>query len=497
MSSAEGSQLGSERVWSQRPLVSPDVTQDAVIVVPGIMGSELRDTETGNLLWGLDVRVLERAWRRGDGLQGLHATEEELEGGTGRVSATRLLTRPAWAPFLRGIEPYSDLLGAIAEAAAAPEAVLAFPYDWRLPVEHNGALLAAAARKHLLQWCLQVEASANLRGLCEDRPPRLVFVAHSMGGLLTRAALAREPDLIPDTRAVISLGTPFLGAAQAVAILNGDRANPLPALPPRRMQALAATLPGVHDLLPNYRCLDEGLEIARLSPEIVEAIGGSKELAARALEFQERMRSTAPGLPGHRAVIGIAQPTVQSLRIENGIVHAQYEAFRTHGDGMLRRDADGVPIRQDRTGDGTVYRDAASTSTPSSATYLPVQHGALAKNSTALRFVHAVLTEHDEHLGAPMGSGDLGLILPEEGVMAEQPWMLRVTGRPSPAGVTCRVEDVTTGRSIARPQLSGRDGELAAQITLSDTGLYRVRLDAGGSAPVTQLVLALAPEDLG
>ncbi|MFJ4849205.1 hypothetical protein [Streptomyces sp. NPDC088733] len=472
------------------------MTQDAVVVVPGIMGSELRDAETGDLLWGLSVRLLERAWRRGDGLKHLHVTPEELDGHTDRVRATCLLAKPAWAPFLLGIEPYADLVWTVEEAAAAPEAVRAFPYDWRLPVEHNGALLAAAARQHLEQWRAQVEENADLRALCEDRAPRLVFVAHSMGGLVTRAALAGEQDLIPDTRAVVTLGTPFLGAAKTAIILNGDRANPTPTLPPRRMQALAATLPGVHDLLPDYRCLDEGLEVARLSPETVGAIGGSKELAARAQEFQTRMRTTAPALPGHRAVVGVAQPTVQSLRIENGIVRARYEAFRAYADGELRRNADGVPERHDRAGDGTVYRDSASIGTPASMTYLPVQHGALAKHSTALRYVHAVLTEHDEHLGPPMGAGELGLVLPEEGVPAGQAWTLHVTGTTSPAGVICHVVDAATGRAIARPRLSGRDGGLAAQVTLPDAGLYRVGLESGGSAAVTQLVLAIAPEDV-
>jgi hypothetical protein len=33
--------------------VQADKTQDAVVVVPGIMGSRLRETTTGTLLWGL------------------------------------------------------------------------------------------------------------------------------------------------------------------------------------------------------------------------------------------------------------------------------------------------------------------------------------------------------------------------------------------------------------------------------------------------------------
>ena len=32
----------------------PDRTHDAVVVIPGIMGSELRDGTSGSVLWGLD-----------------------------------------------------------------------------------------------------------------------------------------------------------------------------------------------------------------------------------------------------------------------------------------------------------------------------------------------------------------------------------------------------------------------------------------------------------
>ncbi|MFD8884654.1 hypothetical protein ACFV0H_19325 [Streptomyces erythrochromogenes] len=53
-----------------------------------------------------------------------------------------------------------------------------------------------------------------------DRQPRLLFAAHSMGGLVVRAALEQDPELAADTRAVITVGTPFLGSAKAVLPLN-------------------------------------------------------------------------------------------------------------------------------------------------------------------------------------------------------------------------------------------------------------------------------------
>ena len=50
---------------SPRPVgarVTPNVSQDAVVVVPGIMGSALRDTTTGRPLWGLRPDWYARTW---------------------------------------------------------------------------------------------------------------------------------------------------------------------------------------------------------------------------------------------------------------------------------------------------------------------------------------------------------------------------------------------------------------------------------------------------
>ncbi|MEV6194134.1 hypothetical protein AB0M19_17250 [Streptomyces sp. NPDC051920] len=488
-----------------RASVSPDVTHDAVVVVPGIMGSALRDTTTGRSVWGLrDPRWL-GAWLRDDGMHPLHLDEDERSGKYGRVEATELLRFPrfpAWAPSLKGLEPYGALLAAVERTVADPKAVLEFPYDWRLPVAVNGELLAEAAHRHVAQWRASEEHDRERRRHPDGREARLVFVAHSMGGLVTRAAFAHAAsqgsDLAPETRAVVTLGTPFLGSAKAAVILNGDRSSRLPARLRRRMQALSATLPGVHDLLPAYRCIDAGTDVHRLTPSDVAALGGDAELAREAQLFQQRMREQAPALPGHRAVVGVAQPTAQSLRLDAGVVHKQYVAFERNGDGELARDSDRNPIRRDRAGDGTVYRDAAHLAS-NEPIGLPLQHGGLAKDSAAIEYVRAVLTEYDHNRGPALGDGHIGLDVPDY-VVAGSPWPLRVlsapdSGRSANAGTRCTVHDAATDRQIAKANLHRIDGELGAQVTLPAPGLYRIKAKSGGTAPVTQLVLAVDPED--
>ncbi|MCX4650308.1 hypothetical protein OG249_00090 [Streptomyces microflavus] len=483
-------------IWRPGALQSRDVTPDAVIVVPGIMGSELVEKETGKLLWGLKPAMLRRAFGHGGGLEALRATEAELDGtGQTRVKPSALLRIPAWVPLIHGIEPYHDLLTMVSGTVAAPAAVLPFPYDWRLPVEYNGRLLAHAARQHLEEWTATVLATSALRALCQDRMPQMVFVAHSMGGLVTRAAICHQPDLQADTRTVITLGTPFLGSAKTAMMLNGGRrTGGLNRVILDRLQRLTVTLPGVYDLLPDYRCVDEDLEVARLTPQTVARIGGNPYLANASMDFQQKMRlDHTEALPTHRAVVGVAQPTVQSVRIEAGVVQPQYRSFIAGEHGDLRRDEHGIPGWIDRWGDGTVYRDAATLGAEKPV-YLPVQHGSLAKNDVALRYIHGVLTEESVYTGPPMGSGEVGLDLPDEGVIAGRAWQLRVTGRDRPVGVRCEIVNTETDAVVATPRLSTRDDCLGAAVTLSEPGLYRVRAQAADTPPVTQLLLAFGVE---
>ncbi|MGW7244238.1 esterase/lipase family protein [Streptomyces sp. NPDC054804] len=478
--------------WGAEPPTAQDVTHDAVVIVPGIMGSDLLDTASGQIVWGLSARLLRRAWTRRDGMTSLHLTDEERHGRLGRIRATGLLSVPAWAPYLKGLEPYGDLVDAVHAVTSDAAAVLQFAYDWRLSVEVNGSLLAEAARRHLTEW----RGHPRSRTGSGDSVARLVFVAHSMGGLVTRSALAHAPDLEPDTRAVVTLGTPFHGSVKAAIILNGSRGETLQPLPRGRMQALSATLPGVHDLLPDYRCVDTGLDVERLDPHTVEVIGGDRELAEQSQAFRDAQRLSSRPLPAHRAVVGVAQPTAQSMSVRDGIVRAGYYTFELNGDRELARDQHGIPVRKDRGGDGTVYRDAAhpSTAGAQSICYVPLQHGALARNSVALRYIRAVLTEYEPELGPPMGAGELGLDVPDC-VGPDTTWWLGLTGVDNPAGVACSVHDAETDRRLMTPRLEWRDDEVGAWVTLPEPGLYRVKVNTGANSAVTQLVMAVQTDE--
>lgn len=452
--------------------IGRDETRDAILVIPGIMGSELVDTESGETLWGLaNASWYCDAWTFGDALDRLAVTDEERSGAHGRITATRLLRVPAFAPFLRGIEPYSKLLAGLRHVTAHPDAVAEFPYDWRLSVAHNARLLADRADQHLRRWRDHSSGS---------REAELVLVAHSMGGLLARYFTGV---LGGQVRATITLGTPFYGSVKAAVILSAGRGGPVP-LPRRRLRRLSATLPGVHDLLPSYRCVDEGDSARRLSPADVGALGGDAELAREA--FERRALLLDAGGEVH-ALVGVEQRTAQSLTLRDGTVQAGYYTCESASGGGLSR--------VDRMGDSTVYRDAAAPAGIRAAPLpLPQRHGAIAKTDEAIAFARAALTGRP--LGPPLaGARALCLDLPDiVGVGA--PFEVRVTNTDDPRGLACVVERSDPATPVAHPQLSRRDGAVAATVTFGRPGVYRVLVKGGGTSAVSDLVLAVTPDGL-
>jgi pimeloyl-ACP methyl ester carboxylesterase len=347
------------------------------MVLPGIMGSELVVSATGAPIWGIsDLQWYVRAWTTGHSLDALRVNDDERSGRTGRITASRLLTSPAFAPILRGIEPYRRLTSRLREIAPVLEAVRSFPYDWRLPVAHNAAALADAADDHLRWW------RSHRMG---SRSARLVLVGHSMGGIFARyfvGLLGGDTQ----TRTVVTLGTPFRGSVKAAIMLNSGLGAPVP-MPIRRLRQLVSDMPSMHDLLPTYRCVSEDEEARHLTTGDVAAIGGDRNLAEAAFDMHRRL--AAARTCDVRAVVGINQPTAQSMTLQGGEVIPRRWSYLTGA-------ADGPVRLVDRGGDGTVSRESATAG--SGPLYLTQSHGALARMPEVIDHVRGVLlknrTEH-------------------------------------------------------------------------------------------------------
>jgi hypothetical protein len=421
-----------------------------------------------------------KAWtKKKSALDELIMSREERCGNYQRIKAIGLLRRPAWAPFLQGIEPYGDLIDGIREVVVHPDAVCEFAYDWRLPVAHNASRLECAARTHLEAWRAHREYAAFRSELPDTRPAQLVLVAHSMGGLLTRAL----PDDL-DIRATVTLGTPFEGSAKAAMILNTGRGAPVP-LPRERLQQMAKSMPGLHDLLPTYRCLDDiehDTDPVRLTARDVEELGGDAHLAEESFAWHDE--TSKRRLPGHYALIGIKQPTVSSMTLRSGVLEGHLHTFEPTLAG-LARDGNGILVRHLRHGDGTVPYNSALPEWVQ-AVYLAQQHGPIANARESIDMVRTVISQGD--INAPrLGDGEISIDLPDL-VNAGMEFAVSIGGATGPTDASVIVRD-QDGLVVDYPRIHYADGRYQARLGPLAPGIYQVAASGGGTSPVSQRVM--------
>jgi hypothetical protein len=489
------------------PLTAPSETpildvrsHDAVVVIPGIMGSDLHDLTLGKRIWGAD-RAAGYAfrWRDRSLMMALAVTDEERSGEAHRVKAKNLVGVPHLGSVFGGLEPYGTLVRAL-QWLIHPDAVLTFAYDWRLSVAFNAPPLAEEMHRHLAEWHRHPEHERARRLHPDGSPARLVLVAHSMGGLLVQA-MAALSGALDDVRAVVTLGTPFYGSVLALQLLATGDGAPLP-LAPTRLREVARTMPGVYDLLPSYRCLRRGDDVVALQSSDVASVGGDPELAKVALAAAQA-RVALP-LPCHRAVIGVGQTTPTSMEIADGHVTLRPYGYRRHADGeLMRNEHTGELLRWRYGGDATVFTEAAAPVGTETAPFAQ-QHGRLPGAGSIQEVVTRIVGDGGRNLGAGLGDGCLGLDTPSVAVVGEP---LRISIRENdpkldeidPARLSCLIENpAQEDEPVATVDLPARPGNdprtLEAEITLNRTGLFRIVVSGGGD-PITRLLLVQTPED--
>jgi len=245
-----------------------------VLIVPGIMGSQLglsRAAPLPNDIVWLDPLDIQR----------------------GRLAALRV---PGATPIVPlGVVLFSYLRLKLHLRAAGLAAEF-HDYDWRLSIVQSGRALAE-----------------RLRTL---RPARVALVAHSMGGLVSRAALALE-----GTRHVerlVLLGTPNCGSFAAVQALRGTYAvvRKVARLAQQASaESLAAevfsTFPSLYELLPWGSCSVAGSDLfdARCWPAAGPGPDANLLAAARAVQ-----RQLAPPDERFAVIAGVGAATVTAVR---------------------------------------------------------------------------------------------------------------------------------------------------------------------------------------
>lgn len=87
-----------------------DRCSDAIIFVPGVMGSELVDRH-GVVVWGMSLRLVLRQAALGDALARIALPADGIR-------ASREIQLPMRLPLLSGVEPYANILSRLTREAA-------------------------------------------------------------------------------------------------------------------------------------------------------------------------------------------------------------------------------------------------------------------------------------------------------------------------------------------------------------------------------------------
>ncbi len=194
--------------------------REAVVLLPGLMGSLLASVRG----------VITPLWLSpGLMLKGQSRFLELNQDGTADASPN-ILTVATGAEKLCYLKP--------ALALNRECLLFEFPYDWRRPIQFNADRLSEA----LERWA--------------DGDPHMQFtlVGHSMGGLVSRAFVARHSEQAKRRiKRVIMHGTPHFGAAGAIAdLMEGNRMMALASAlnEDNSIRRFVLNMPSVYQLLP-------------------------------------------------------------------------------------------------------------------------------------------------------------------------------------------------------------------------------------------------------
>ncbi len=434
---------------------------DVVVVLPGIMGSTLGvrgqdgSPASENLFWAPSGGAIWKLLTRRDSIldHGLPAGIGDEHPGDGVEPVALMPDVHAipgiWTP-LKGYDVLVDHLRSLGyqdRAGARPANLVLAPYDWRLSNRYNGQRLAGIVEPALERWRAQGGQYADAR---------LVFVCHSMGGLVARWYIEKAGGH-EVTRKLITLGTPWRGATNAVEqLVNGVRKGigPLSI----DLTSFARSLPSLHQLMPEFACVASGSDYLKTTETVVPEL--RTDMVADAMRFhtdlQEAERAQADSHGMAHMVVGIRQPTNTTVRFADGraTVSETFGSDNDFGDGT-------VPLT------GAIGLDERLDTNV--AVRVPENHSSLQCNQFVLDQVQEILT------AAPVRRRDLSSV----SVRARVPDLV-VQGESLDVDVAAEVDADAGGLAAGPPSslevvVRSEEGEVVGRsvVGLGDDGSGR------------------------
>ncbi|GGU34631.1 esterase/lipase family protein [Lentzea flava] len=334
---------------------------DLVVVLPGILGSTLRDGD--GMVWEVSGKAALRAvLTLGRSLQRLKlpagiGDEHPGDGIEPVALMSDLHVIPGiWTP-LKGYDRVTRRMNSLGYTVEKGNLLL-FAYDWRLSNRYNGALLA----KRVDEALDRIGPNAKVS-----------FVCHSMGGLVARWCI-EQCGMAERTDKLITMGTPFRGAAAALdQLVNGVRKGLGPLA--IDLTEFARSMPSLHQLLPEYACIESPNGLVKTTETTLPE--QDTKMVEDAMAFHGALTDSFADQT--YAILGGKQPTATTARIADGKVtcYRTYEGDELYGDATVPMV--GAARRGLQLSSNTLHR-------------VVEQHTSLQDNSTVLDMVEAFLT---------------------------------------------------------------------------------------------------------
>ncbi|MBI2204743.1 MAG: hypothetical protein HYU41_12910 [Candidatus Rokubacteria bacterium] len=442
-----------------------------VVLLPGILGSALQ--RNGKDVWAVSGSAAVSALLSLGGNVNdltLAADPPDVDDPGDGVVANRLLSDVHLIPFVWKIDGYTkvaDYIKATFEVTPGRN-YFEFPYDWRRDNRVAARRLAKQARGWLQSW----------RALSGAQDAKLILVAHSMGGLVSRYFL-EVLDGWRDTKLLLTFGTPYRGSLNALrTLVEGARKGPFGIVD---LSDFVRSLTAIYQLLPTYACWDDG---NRKLQRVGEASGIPNVDAARAAAALAFHSEILAAVDAHEQgdeyerdryrivpVVGIEQATLQSARLAGGTVEflETYKGRPMQGDGTVPR-VSATPVELSDSG-GEMFAATAHASLQNADPVLVQVHGALSTLDLALGTFRRT--------AEPAQPVKLSLTL-QDAYWRDEPIVVRV--RPSHPGappLTAAVETATGERVTSATLVPRADESRTTEFAPLAEGVYRVVVDGG------------------
>ncbi|WP_274229342.1 lipase family alpha/beta hydrolase [Clostridium sp. 'White wine YQ'] len=317
----------------------------AIIVIPGIMGSNLKNSENNNIVWITEkgpFGIMELIYL----LNGeLHCNEE--------------------GESIKSIEPnngedeygakdsYKKLITTLQKRVGESYKIQFFAYDWRLDNSRNVIFL-----KELI-----------------DKFDKVIIIAHSMGGLIAAKYISEYGKTKIDK--LITLGTPYWGSIDAVQCLYNGKLNILSndiegiieqaslSFISKNIKELLYNYPSIYQLIPNeeftenkpwllttdeeldhwydyfWQDEEEKCNNVEKTKKFIETISNSS-LYEKALNFHKEIKDFFNYIEDldYIVIVGIEINTIDAIKIIDrnnimGTIKAVEPRYSKEGDGVV------------------------------------------------------------------------------------------------------------------------------------------------------------------